>query len=141
MNNQNPGRQELYRKKHVLIVEDDPQGGKLIEMVLNKLGVGNISRTLNGKNGWEAINNSDGNFDLVISDWNMPEMTGIELLSKVRHEYGNLPFIMITGRGTMESAVDAQGEGVTWFISKPYSPQKLIEKITDVFEGKIYESD
>ncbi len=125
----------LYMRKRVLVVEDDPQGSKLIGLVLRKLGVANVENVTNGQEALDAIDAATEKFDLVISDWNMPVMTGIQLLSRVRKTHYRLPFIIITGRGTGESAVEAKMEGVTSFISKPYTPHQLISKITAVFDG------
>ena len=98
-------------------------------MVLRKLGFEDIIHLENGKEGWIAVRDAEEAFDLVISDWDMPEMTGIELLSRIREEHIEVPFIMITGRGKVESVTTAKTHGVTSFIPKPYTPLQLIQKI------------
>jgi two-component system chemotaxis response regulator CheY len=123
-----------YFRYRVLVVEDDTLGAKLITLVLHKLGFEDIELTQNGEDAWNLIENATQPFDLVISDWNMPHMTGLELLQKVRKTNSHLPFIMITGRGMLESAVDAKTHGVTHFIYKPYTPHQLIEKIHKTFK-------
>jgi len=123
-----------FDRCRVLVVEDDPLGAKLISMVLRKLGFEEIEMTQNGEEAWALIENATQAFDLVISDWNMPQMTGLELLQKVRETNARMPFIMITGRGMLESAVDAKTHGVTHFIYKPYTPHQLIEKINKTFQ-------
>jgi len=134
MNDNVPANNVAYDRCRVLIVEDDPMGAKLISMVLRKMGFADIEMTQNGKEAWALIENATQAFDLVISDWNMPQMTGYDLLQKVRTIDARLPFIMITGRGMLESAVDAKTQGVSHFIYKPYTPQQLIEKINKTFE-------
>lgn len=120
-----------FGRYRVMVAEDDPQGAKLISMVLRKLGFEDIHMAEDGLKARDMFENTTQAFKLVISDWNMPGMTGLELLQHVRQTNSSLPFIMITGRGMMESAVDAKMHGVTHFIHKPYTPQQLIGKIRD----------
>lgn len=119
-------------KARVLVVEDDPQGSALIKLVLDDMGVRNVVHAGDGSEAWDLVEDSirrDALFDLIISDWNMPVMTGIMLLSKVRDAALKMPFIMITGRGTVESTVEAKVMGVTVYIAKPYTPRQLREKV------------
>lgn len=124
-------KSRLFRQR-VLVVEDDDQGAALIRMVLSDLGVGHQARAKDGADAWYQLTTADQPFTLVISDWNMPGMTGLELLEKIRGERSrDLPFIMITGRGMVDSAVEAKVAGVTTYIPKPYTPQQLSQKIVD----------
>jgi len=125
-------RQPLQDNK-IMVVEDDEQGRLLIRMVLKKLGCQDIRMAKDGAEAWDAFNKeTDSRPDLIISDWNMPGMTGFDLLEKVREVDYNLPFIMITGRGTADSVVAASSLDVSVYLHKPYTPQHLIEKIMSV---------
>jgi two-component system chemotaxis response regulator CheY len=130
----------------ILVAEDNKQSAKLIQILLEDLAAENISVVYDGQEAWNQINGEGelitGNasrkrqFDLVICDWNMPEMTGLELLKKTRREGYFMPIIMITGRGTVDSVISAVESGVTEFLPKPFTPLQLTQKIIAVFEDK-----
>lgn len=123
-------------EQRILLAEDDTQGGKLITMMLRKVGFAEVRLETNGSEALQAYEEAEGAYDLVISDWNMPGLTGIELLKAVRERDYRQPFIMITGRGLMESAVEAKAEGVNAYLAKPYTPRQLLEKVTTVLDAK-----
>jgi len=120
------------KSARVLVAEDDPMGRSLIKLVLQKMKIGNVTFAVDGLSAWQEIEESERGFDLVISDWNMPIATGIELLEQMRDEDIKTPFLMITGRGLVESAVEAKMMGVTSFMPKPYSPDQLMRKINEI---------
>lgn len=122
----------LLARLRVLVIEDDVQGSKLIDMILGDLGISSIEHAGDGAEAWHRIEKAERPFDLIICDWNMPVMTGIQLLARVRDNRIHTPFIMITGRGFVESAVEAKQLGVSAYIHKPYSPRQLTEKIINV---------
>ncbi|WP_203299439.1 response regulator [Marinobacter sediminum] len=78
-------------------------------------------------------------FDLVLCDWEMPEMSGLELLQWMRQQpqYQNVPFIMITSRGDKDHVIEAVKEGVSEYLGKPFSPEGLSKKIIKVMGGKL----
>ena len=67
--------------------------------------------------------------NLIICDWNMPNMNGVELLRQLRTVDPDMPFLMVTGRTDIESVVEAKSSGVTAYISKPFSSQQLEAKL------------
>lgn len=75
-----------------------------------------------------------GEFDLIISDWNMPNMTGLELLNYVRTEkqLKNIPFLMITAEAQRENIIEAAKAGVSQYIVKPFTEEALQEKIESI---------
>ena len=77
-------------------------------------------------------------FDFVVSDWNMPNMTGIDLLRKVRAEASlkHLPFLMVTAEAKQENVVEAIKAGVSNYIVKPFTVATLQEKISKIFKEK-----
>ncbi len=76
-------------------------------------------------------------FDLVISDWEMPEMTGLNLLKRVRETWPDMPFIMLTGKTSGDFVLAARDHGVNGYIAKPFAPNQLIAKIASVLRIKM----
>ena len=100
-------------------------------MILSDMGCKDVIVVEDGDQAMQSLRNNEAPFDLIISDWNMPGVSGIDLLSAVRSKNFSLPFIMITGRGTIDSVLEAQAEGVTIFVAKPYTPDQLADKIDE----------
>lgn len=119
-------------KWRVLVAEDDPTGRNLIKLVLMNMRIDDVTIVEDGLSAWQEIEKSEDGYDLVISDWNMPMATGLELLEQMRDEDVNTPFLMITGRGLLESAVEAKRFGVNSFMGKPFSPKQLSRKISEL---------
>lgn len=116
----------------VLIVDDDLDIIRMLDMILRDAGATHIQRARNGRLAIADLRKNLDVYDLIISDWNMPEISGLELLKQVRRRRPKLPFIMLTGRsGEAENhaAVEAK---VTAYISKPFSPHELREKVLEV---------
>jgi two-component system chemotaxis response regulator CheY len=113
----------------VLIVEDQAEARAMLRNMLAELGITQIFEAPDGR---EAMNFIDSAFDfinLIICDWNMPGMSGVELLRQLRTVDPSLPFLMVTGRSDMESVVEAKSSGVTAYIRKPFSPKQLEAKL------------
>lgn len=126
----------------VLIIDDNQQAIRLIKMMLEDVGIPKIATAKDGNAGWEAIDGPGGNdIDVIICDWNMPGMTGIELLKKIRAAGKRVPFIMITGRDTVESTVEAATSGVSYYLPKPFGPEKLVNKILQATGIKVIKDD
>lgn len=126
----------LGRHRRVLVAEDDPSGRNLIKLVLKTMKIEDIVLVSDGLSAWQEIEKSERAFDLIISDWNMPIATGLELLEQMRDEDIKIPFLMITGRGLVESAVEAKILGVNAFMAKPYSPEQMMRKIDELLNLK-----
>ncbi len=114
----------------VLIVEDDPQSAKFLQKVLAKLGVHQAYNSVDGREAQEFLDAADDMIDLIICDWEMPRMTGIELLQQVRTVHLDMPFIMVTGNTEAESVKTAIKYHVNGYIGKPYSPQQIADSLT-----------
>lgn len=119
----------------ILIVDDSATALQVMSSILADFGFNNISKAGSGAEAWGKIN-SQGDFALVLSDWNMPDMTGIELLSKVRSDdrFTDVPFVLVTTNSDKEYVVQASGKGVNGFIVKPYTSALLEEKLTELFK-------
>jgi CheY-like chemotaxis protein len=114
----------------VLIVEDNPQAAKLLKKVLGGLGIHQAFCSADGREAQQFLDAADDMVDLIICDWEMPNMTGIELLRQVRRYYPNMPFIMLTGNADIDSVKAAARYQVNGYIKKPYSPQQIADSLT-----------
>lgn len=113
----------------ILLVEDQQEARAMIRAMLGTLG---ITQIFEAKDGREALSFVDSAFDfvdMIICDWNMPSMTGVEFLRQLRTVDQEVPFLMITGRSDIESVSEAKSIGVSGYIRKPFSPQQLEAKL------------
>jgi two-component system chemotaxis response regulator CheY len=115
--------------KKILFVEDSPTISRIIHDLLSKIGYKKIVHAENGIDALKKIKNND--FDLIITDWNMPGMDGIELVSNLRSSdaYKSIPIIMASTNKTESDIKKAFDSGINDYIIKPFSNQKLAEKI------------
>ena len=118
----------------VLIVDDFSTMRRIIKNILRQLGSNNIIEADDGTAAWEILTKDQVEF--IISDWNMPQMTGIELLRKVRasEEFGDLPFLMVTAEAQQENIIEAVQAKVSNYIVKPFTAETLGQKINKIFE-------
>ena len=118
----------------VLIVDDLSTMRRIIKNILRQLGFNNIIEADDGTAAWEILTKDQVEF--IISDWNMPQMTGIELLRKVRasEEFGDLPFLMVTAEAQQENIIEAVQAKVSNYIVKPFTAETLGQKINKIFE-------
>ncbi|MCD6117841.1 chemotaxis protein CheW [bacterium] len=120
----------------VLLVEDAGVMRSMEKKTLQSIGFSNI---IEAKDGNEAIDKlkKEKDIELVISDWNMPNMNGYELLQWVRSKpnFKDVPFIMATGRGEKKEVEKASNAGVSSFIAKPFNAEELSKKIEEAFSG------
>jgi len=123
------------KKMRILVVDDFSTMRKIIKNILRQLGLENVVEADDGTTAWEALNKD--NIDFIISDWNMPKMTGIELLRKVRasEEYADIPFLMVTAEAQQENIIEAVQAKVSNYIVKPFTHETLGQKIDKIFGG------
>ena len=122
----------------ILVVDDMTTMRKIIKNMLTQTGFTNISEADDGATAWPLIQGAikDGvPFEFIVSDWNMPQMSGLDLLKNVRATPGleKLPFLMITAEAEQGNVVIAVKAGVSNFIVKPFSAQVLKDKIDRIF--------
>jgi two-component system chemotaxis response regulator CheY len=118
----------------LLVVDDSSTMRRIIKNTLARLGHKDVIEGADGVEGWDALNkNPDA--DMLITDWNMPNMNGLELVKKVRADerFVDLPIIMVTTEGGKAEVVTALKAGVNNYIVKPFTPQVLKEKLAAVF--------
>ena len=118
----------------ILIVDDFSTMRRIIKNLLRDLGFNNTAEADDGNTGLPML--QSGNFDFLVTDWNMPGMTGIDLLRAVRADerLKSLPVLMVTAEAKKEQIVLAAQEGVNGYIVKPFTAQTLKEKIEKIFE-------
>ncbi len=116
----------------VLIVDDYKTMLRIIRNLLKQLEIENVDEATDGAEALSKLR--AGNYGLVISDWNMAPMTGLDLLKEVRADarLKNTPFIMITAESKTENVVAAKQAGVSNYIVKPFNAETLREKIEKV---------
>ncbi len=117
----------------VLVVDDFSTMRRIIKNILRQIGFNDIVEADDGQNAWEVLNRDK--IDFIISDWNMPNMTGIELLRKVRgsEEFSDLPFLMVTAEAQQENIIEAVQAKVSNYIVKPFTAETLQQKIDKIF--------
>ncbi len=118
----------------VLVVDDAPTMRRIVRSLLRELGMKNVREAEDGNAALESLKTKKA--DLVVSDWNMPNMSGIELLKAIRGDGGlkDLPVLMITAEAKKENIMAAVQAGVNNYIVKPFNAQTLQEKIEKIFK-------
>lgn len=114
----------------LLVVDDSSTMRRIIKNTLQRLGYEDIYEAENGIEAWDILDkNSD--MGVLITDWNMPEMNGLELVKKTRADsrFADIPIIMITTEGGKVEVITAIKAGVNNYIVKPFTPQVLKEKL------------
>ena len=116
----------------ILIVDDYKTMLRIIRNLLRQLGFNNVDEATDGSDALAKLRSKD--YGLVISDWNMEPMTGIQLLREVRQDnvLKNMPFIMITAESKTENVIAAKESGVSNYIVKPFNAATLKAKLTSV---------
>lgn len=118
----------------ILVVDDFSTMRRIIKNLLRDLGFNNTSEADDGQTALPML--QSGNFDFLITDWNMPGMTGIDLLRTVRADpkLVSLPVLMVTAEQKREQIVEAAQAGVNGYVVKPFTAGVLKEKIDKIFE-------
>ncbi len=118
----------------VMIVDDFATMRRIVKNILTQLGFKNFVEADDGSVAWEMLQKEP--VDFIVSDWNMPKMTGIELLKKVRADdkLQQTPFLMVTAEAQKENIIEAVKARVSNYIVKPFTPETLGEKIEKIFE-------
>jgi two-component system chemotaxis response regulator CheY len=122
----------------VLIVDDSSTMRRIIGNVVQQLGVAkkDFDEASDGVVAWTLL--SKGQYDVVLTDWNMPNMNGLELVKKIRSEgnHQKVPIIMITTEGGKREVITALKAGVNNYIVKPFGAPILKEKLDGVFKNQ-----
>jgi two-component system chemotaxis response regulator CheY len=118
-----------------LVVDDFSTMRRIVRNLLKELGFTNVDEAEDGVVALQKLRS--GNFDFVVSDWNMPNMTGIELLRTVRQDPAlkHLPLLMVTAEAKKENIVEAAQAGASGYIVKPFTAATLDEKLNKIFQN------
>lgn len=121
----------------VLVVDDMSTMRKLVKRGLSELGIKTVEEAADGVQAWAKLNDPGG-FQLVVSDWNMPNCTGLELLKKVRADSGlkTLPFLLLTAEGEAGQVKEAIVAGVDGYIIKPFTQEHLVKQLEAAFKKR-----
>ena len=124
----------MDKNMKILIVDDFSTMRRIIKNLLKDLGFTNTHEADDGSTGLPML--KTGDFDFLITDWNMPGMTGIDLLRAVRADeaLSHTPVLMVTAEAKREQIVAAAQAGVNGYVVKPFTAQALKEKIEKIFE-------
>jgi two-component system chemotaxis response regulator CheY len=119
----------------VLIVDDFSTMRRIVRNILRQLGHTDVEEAESGREALQMLRQTQ--FDFVISDWNMPTMTGLDLLREVRSDpqLKALPFLMVTAESKQENVVEAIKSGVSNYIVKPFTADVLKGKIDKILAG------
>ncbi len=126
---------EAERAMKFLVVDDSSTMRRIIINTLNKLGHDDVIEAANGREGLDRLNTES--IDMIITDWNMPEMTGIEFIRAIRgvDRIKGLPVLMVTTNAAKDDIVEALRAGVSNYIVKPFTPDVFREKIQAAIGG------
>ena len=118
-----------------LVVDDFSTMRRIVRNLLKELGFGNVDEAEDGNSALAKLRN--GNFDFVVSDWNMPNMTGIELLKSIRGDDAlkHLPVLMVTAEAKKENIIEAAQAGANGYVVKPFTAATLSEKLNKIFQS------
>ncbi len=118
----------------ILIVDDFSTMRRIIKNLLRDLGFSNTHEADDGQTALPMLKNGD--FQFLVTDWNMPGMTGIDLLKAVRadEKLSTLPVLMVTAEAKRDQIIEAAQAGVNGYVVKPFTAQALKEKIDKIFD-------
>lgn len=118
-----------------LVVDDFSTMRRIVKNLLQELGYANVQEADDGSTALPML--KAGNFDFVITDWNMPQLPGLELLKAVRADpkLTHLPVLMVTAEAKREQIVEAAQAGVSGYVIKPFTAQTLSEKLNKILQS------
>ncbi|ANH75366.1 chemotaxis response regulator CheY [Ralstonia insidiosa] len=119
-----------------LVVDDFPTMRRIVRNLLKELGFANVDEAEDGAAGLAKV--KEGRFDFVISDWNMPNMDGLQMLQSIRGDanpvISKLPVLMVTAEAKKENIIAAAQAGANGYVVKPFTAATLDEKLGKIFE-------
>ena len=117
-----------------LVVDDFPTMRRIVRSLLKELGFTNVDEAEDGQ---DALNKlRSGNFEFVVSDWNMPNLDGLEMLKEIRQDDAlkDLPVLMVTAEAKKENIIAAAQAGANGYVVKPFTAATLEEKLNKIFD-------
>ena len=134
-----PGAPLLSKSTRFLVIDDLPTIRRLVHQQLSEIGFNEILEAGDGEEAWKILSKDDAQankIQFVIADWNMPKLSGLELLNRTREvSWGKeLPFILLTSENSREQVSAAVIAGVSQYIIKPFSRQVLMIKLVEAWK-------
>ena len=126
----------------VLVVDDMMTMRKIVIRICKELGFVDITEAANGAEAWQKISEAKVPFNLVISDWNMPQSTGLDLLKRVRSDsrFSRVPFVMVTAEAEQHQILEAVLAKVSSYVIKPFTADTLRGKLEVVYKAMAAEA-
>ncbi|MEM6780348.1 MAG: response regulator [Pseudomonadota bacterium] len=118
----------------VMLVEDEQNARATMRAMLAEMGIHQVFEANDGDSARQLMDMDSSMVDIVISDWNMPNFTGMELLKHMRSKNMNTPVLIVTGRNDIASVKEAKENEVSGYIRKPFSMKELEAKIKVIWE-------
>ncbi len=124
------------RNIKILVVDDAPMIRRILKNLLKEMGFTNVEEAEDGMVALQKLRSQK--YDFVITDWNMPNLTGIELVQEIRKDPNlkHLPIMMVTAEAKKENIILALKSGVNNYIVKPFTPENVKAKIEAIFSAK-----
>jgi two-component system chemotaxis response regulator CheY len=121
----------------ILVVDDFPTMRRFVKTLMRQNGYTNFVECENGAQGIKALA-SEPDIEFIVSDWNMPQMSGLDFLKSVRADqrYAHIPFLMVIAETEKDQIIEAVRSGVSSYIVKPFTGAALQEKLTKIFSTK-----
>nr|WP_163503358.1 chemotaxis response regulator CheY [Halomonas socia] len=118
----------------ILVVDDFPTMRRIVRSLLKELGFTNVEEAEDGQEGLSKLRS--GSFEFVVSDWNMPNLDGLEMLKQIRADAAlkDLPVLMVTAEAKKENIIAAAQAGANGYVVKPFTAATLEEKLNKIFE-------
>ena len=128
------GVDEVDKNIRILLVDDFSTMRRIVRNLLREIGFGNFDEAEDGVQALQKLQGSP--FDFVVSDWNMPNMQGIDLLRAIRADaqLRHIPVLMVTAEAKRENILEAAQAGVNGYIVKPFTAETLREKLDAIFK-------
>ena len=120
----------------ILVVDDFPTMRRIVKTLLRQNGYSDFIEAEDGALGYDTLKKNPA-IEFIVSDWNMPNMTGIEFLKTVRADpkFKHIPFLMVTAEAEKENIIEAVKSGVSNYVVKPFTGQTLAEKMGKIFQN------
>ena len=118
----------------ILVVDDFPTMRRIVRSLLKELGFENVEEAEDGQEALTKLR--AGGFEFVVSDWNMPNLDGLEMLKEIRQDpkLSSLPVLMVTAEAKKENIIAAAQAGANGYVVKPFTAETLEEKLNKIFE-------
>jgi CheY-like chemotaxis protein len=124
----------------VLIIDDQHAARSLLKKLLKDMGVDQVFEAATGRDALALVEGAPDMVDIIFCDWNMPQMSGIEFIRRMRAGGASIPVVMTTGRADRESVLEARKIGISGYLAKPFSRAQLEAKIRIALTRKTAEA-